>query len=483
MISRGISAAGGFLPKARLARSEVSQIHGWALPGLKGKAKGTKTVAAWDQDSITMAVEAFRNSGAATRNINQLTLASTSHPFRDRSSSAIALAALALPDTTLTADTSCNRRAGTSALLQALLNQAAGATAVLCAEKRTARPGSWAEILWGDGGAAVVVDNENPIATLVGWHSNSDDCIDFYTADGFAPYPGEDRWVKDEVVTPSVVASGKKALAAAGVGGADIHWAVLPAPLSASEKSLAKGLGLSNAQLITETIMASAGDLGSALPLYGLAVALESAQSGDRILVSSFGNGCDTLIFKVNSPLPTAGSEGSASAQLGESVPVKYGAYATSRGLIDLDFGPRGERIDKTFLSVHERDRKNITGFFGGKTSADAPSQFPKSPMALDGTLMAGKDYIDVRLADETARVVAFTIDNLTFTPEPPFQYGLVEFESGARVLMELVDIPASGIAVGDKVAMKFRIKSLDRERGYRHYFWKAAPLSKAEAQ
>ncbi|MGD9661982.1 MAG: Zn-ribbon domain-containing OB-fold protein [Porticoccaceae bacterium] len=96
---------------------------------------------------------------------------------------------------------------------------------------------------------------------------------------------------------------------------------------------------------------------------------------------------------------------------------------------------------------------------------------------------MAGKDYIDVRLADETATVVAFTIDHLTFAPEPPFQYGLVEFESGARVLMEFVDTPAAGIAVGDKVTMKFRIKSIDRERGYRHYFWKAAPVSKAEAQ
>src|SRR5690606_17105376 len=111
--SRGISTAGGFLPKTRLERSEVSQIHDWALPGLKGNAKGRKAVAPWDQDSITMAVEAFRNSGATTHNITQLTLASTSHPFKDRSSSAIALAALALPDTTLTTDTSCNRRAGT----------------------------------------------------------------------------------------------------------------------------------------------------------------------------------------------------------------------------------------------------------------------------------------------------------------------------------------------------------------------------------
>jgi hypothetical protein len=41
---------------------------------------------------------------------------------------------------------------------------------------------------------------------------------------------------------------------------------------------------------------------------------------------------------------------------------------------------------------------------------------------------------------------------------------------------MEFCDVPETGLAVGDAVQMRFRIKSQDSRRGFRTYFWKAAP-------
>jgi len=41
-----------------------------------------------------------------------------------------------------------------------------------------------------------------------------------------------------------------------------------------------------------------------------------------------------------------------------------------------------------------------------------------------------------VRLADIAATVVSVTADRLNFTPDPPFDFGLVQFDNGARVLM-----------------------------------------------
>ena len=191
----------------------------------------------------------------------------------------------------------------------------------------------------------------------------------------------------------------------------------------------------------------------------------------------------------VNSPpqrepyLFTIAPPTSASHQLNQSLAISYGAYASSRGLLDIDFGPRAERVDKIALTVHERGRRDISGFIGGKVSADGAVQFPKSPVAMDDTVMIESDYIDVRLADDIATVVSITTDHLIYTPQPPFRYGLVEFENGARVQMEFVDVSDAGVAIGDRVSMKFRIKSIDRERGYRHYFWKAAPLTTTEQQ
>ncbi len=55
---------------------------------------------------------------------------------------------------------------------------------------------------------------------------------------------------------------------------------------------------------------------------------------------------------------------------------------------------------------------------------------------------------------------------------------GLVQFDCGARVLMEIVDVGADGIDVGTSVGMTFRIKERDRLRGWDRYLWKATPAS-----
>ncbi|MDT4878613.1 hypothetical protein FQZ97_1142230 [compost metagenome] len=55
---------------------------------------------------------------------------------------------------------------------------------------------------------------------------------------------------------------------------------------------------------------------------------------------------------------------------------------------------------------------------------------------------------------------------------------GFVQFDNGARLLMETVDIGASGVDVGTPLRMVFRIKEFDKTRGYARYFWKATPIT-----
>jgi hypothetical protein len=39
--------------------------------------------------------------------------------------------------------------------------------------------------------------------------------------------------------------------------------------------------------------------------------------------------------------------------------------------------------------------------------------------------------------------------------------------------------VPDGGLAVGDGLQMRFRVKSHDHKRGFRTYFWKAAPVAR----
>jgi uncharacterized OB-fold protein len=48
---------------------------------------------------------------------------------------------------------------------------------------------------------------------------------------------------------------------------------------------------------------------------------------------------------------------------------------------------------------------------------------------------------------------------------------------------MEFTDSDAGDLVVGDAVRMRFRIKAIDRRRGFRTYFWKAAPLERPQVE
>ena len=56
---RGIIGAAGYLPHWRLQRSAITDVLG-------GAGRGTRTVASYDEDSLTMAVEAGSRNRASS---------------------------------------------------------------------------------------------------------------------------------------------------------------------------------------------------------------------------------------------------------------------------------------------------------------------------------------------------------------------------------------------------------------------------------
>src|SRR5258708_30550446 len=56
----GITAFGAYIPRRRLQRKAIADANKWFAPGLAGGAKGERAMANWDEDAVTMAVEAGR---------------------------------------------------------------------------------------------------------------------------------------------------------------------------------------------------------------------------------------------------------------------------------------------------------------------------------------------------------------------------------------------------------------------------------------
>lgn len=483
----GIIAAGGYVPRLRLQRQVVAAAHAWYAPGLGSLGKGERSMAGWDEDAVTMAVEAGRDClGDLDRGrVRRLVLASTSLPFTDRQNAGIVKEALNLADGVAAMDVAASQRAGTTALLDALyaVKGGAGETLCLASDKRHAQPASEQELVSGDAAAALLIGDADVAAEFLGGHSVSVDFVDHFRSQGQEfDYGWEARWVRDEAYAKIAPQAVKQALAKLGLTAADVDCFVMGAPMKGVNDAVAKSCGV-RPEAVVEPLAAVMGDAGAAQPLVLLAKLLEKAKPGQTILVVGFGQGCDVLGFRTTDKVGQAVKGLGVSGWLARRKPEpNYMKYLAFNNLVSLERGQRAEFDQKTALTALYRNRKTVLGLVGGKCSKTGTVQFPKSQISVAQNDWAVRTQEDYPLADRRARIVTHTADRLGYSPDPPTYYGAIEFEEGGRMTVDFVDAEPEDVAVGAAMRMMFRIKAFDEARGFVKYFWKAVPDYRAKA-
>jgi len=480
MAAAGILGFGAYVPITRLQRAAIHAANRWYASGLGGLAKGEKAVSGWDEDAVTMAVEAARDclGGSDRSAIGAVYFASTTAPFADRQNAGIVKEALNLGDTVGSLDAGGSQRAGTSALIAALRASADGGAVLHCAAERvTPTPASEREMLAGDAAAALLIGTGPVIAELVGTHSVTADFVDHFRETGeLTDYDWEARWVRDEgygrLMGDTIVA----ALEAFGVGGGSIDHFIAPVSVRGVPELLAKKIGI-RPEAIADTLGSTVGHAGAAHPTLLLASVLEKATPGQTILLSSFGQGADVLLFRTTERIgevrPRLGVSGWLARRRAEE---NYMRYLSFRRLIALDRGMRSEHDQKQSLPALWRNRKGVMALVGGRCTKTGTVQFPRGDVSVNPNDHAIRTQEDYPLAELPARIMTYTADRLTFTPDPPNCYGNIEFDGGGRLMAEFVDIDPQAIEVGAQMRMMFRIKAFDEMRHFRRYFWKAAP-------
>lgn len=479
----GILSFGAYVPRKRLQRAAIHAANRWFAPGLAGLAKGERAVGDWDEDSITMAVEAARDTltGIDRSSVGSIGLASTTLPFADRLNAGVVKEALDLPGAVAALDVTGSQRAATSALLQALRAAAAGGPAHLClaSEMRRARPASEAELVNGDGSAGLLVGTGRPVATFLGGYSVTADFVDHYRASGMDfDYGWESRWIRDEGYTGLLGGALRDGLKALQIEAAAIDRFIVPISVRGVPESLAKLAGI-RPEALANTLAAVLGDTGAAHPTMLLAAALEQARPGEKILLAGFGQGADLLLFEATEALqdlpPRRGVRGSLARRHSDE---NYMRWLFHRGLLDLERGMRAEADQKQPATTLWRNRKAVLSLTGGRCTKTGTVQFPRTDISVSPNDRAAHTQEDYPLAELPARVVTFTADNLTYSPNPPAYYGMIDFEGGGRMTAEFADVEGEAIEVGREMQMMFRIKSVDELRHFTRYFWKAAPAA-----
>jgi hydroxymethylglutaryl-CoA synthase len=475
---RGIRRFGAYLPRLRLERTAIAAATAFAVGSRSAKARGTRSCCNWDEDSLTMAVEAARDCLTGTPNsvVGALSFASTTHPFADRSNAGVVATALNLAESLHVTDVGGHQRAGVGALLTALTAATAHETLVVAADRRLAKPASEQELAYGHGAAALLVGAGSDLAAeWIGSASLQDDLVDHYrSSDARFDYVLEERWVRDEgylKIVPRAIAT---ALAAAGLAPGAVDRFILQGPARFAA-AVAKTAGL-RVESIQDDLHAACGYTGVAHPLLQLGVALETAAAGEVILLASFGQGSDAVLLRATGQSPVAGR--GAGGTLADGTDDKdYLRFLSNSGLVEIDWGLRAERDNRTAQSAAWRKHSDVTGFVGGRCTACDTVQFPRSRACVNPACRALDTQQPHPLAGTIGTVKTFTEDWLAVTRSPPHVYGNVALEGGGNVFAEFADTAAGELQVGTPVRFVFRIKDFDAVRGFHRYFWKATPV------
>lgn len=477
----GIVSYGGYIPRLRLNRMSIYQHIGWLVPATVMVAQGERSMCNWDEDSLTMAVAAARDCliGMDKEHVDALYLASTTLPFADRLNAGIVATALNLREDILTADFASTQKAGTTALVSALDAARNGKTVLVAAsDRRETRAASFYEMWFGDGAASLLLGDGDVIAEFQGAHSVSHDFVSHYRGAGHRfDYTWEERWVRDEGYAKIIPAAINGLLDKLGLTIDQVDRVVYPCFFTREHAGIARTIGAAPEQVM-DNMHDVCGETGVAHPLVLLVRALEEAQPGDRILVASFGQGCDALCFQVTEEIRDLPARVGIRGSLENRKPTdNYVKFLKFRDLIETEAGIRAEAPDQTAMTALWRKRKMILGLVGGRCTECGTPQYPRADICVNPACGAFHSQEEYEFADVPATVKSFTGDMLAVSVDPPAIYGMVQFEGGGRFMADFTDCELGDVKVSMPVRMAFRQHYVDKDRGLTSYFWKAVPV------
>jgi len=349
--SVGILAYGTHLPLQMITAEEIGRAHG--SDGSQGRQLGVKqkTVAAIDEDTITLATlagyAALQNwmngqqKSPRLADIQTLFIGSESHPYAVKPSGTVVKEALGLSDQLAMADLQFACKAGTQSLQIALSYVHSGMAKIglaIGADTAQSKPGDVLEFTAAAGAAAYLMAKDSKdthvIARCLGTLSIATDTPDFWRRPGQAYPQHAGRFSGEPGYFAHVKQAAKALMTEMKLTPADFGWCVFHTPNAKFPKTVAQQLGFSAEQLAPALVVSEVGNTYAAASLLALAAVLDQAQPNQKILVVSYGSGSgsDAFVFETTAAISTYQQRQTATLRqhIARLQPITYQEYQRS---------------------------------------------------------------------------------------------------------------------------------------------------------
>ncbi|MFH0861328.1 MAG: hydroxymethylglutaryl-CoA synthase [Candidatus Altiarchaeota archaeon] len=305
----GIVGYGAYIPRYRIKVEEIAKVWGDDAERIKsGLNVFEKSVPSYDEDTVTISVEAARNAiqyaGIKPADIGAIYVGSESHPYAVKPTATIVADAIEATPELTAADFEFACKAGTAAI-QACMGLVAGGYIkygmAIGADTSQGRPGDALEYTASAGGAAYIIGSKDVIAEIKDTYSYTTDTPDFWRREG-QEYPQHgSRFTGEPAYFKHVISCAEGIMKRNGMKPSDFDHLVLHQPNGKFPLRAAKKMGFDMKQIETSLLTPRIGNTYSGSSPLGLARVLDTAKKGDIILLTSYGSGAgsDSFIIKV----------------------------------------------------------------------------------------------------------------------------------------------------------------------------------------
>jgi len=457
----GIQRYGAYVPFFRLPLAELG-------------GQGERAAASYDENAVSMAVEAAREAvrGLDREAVDALLLASTSLPYAEKLNAATLQAALELPASVLALDLAGSTRSGLAGLLAGFDLAAAGRTVVVAAgEVVVGAPGGPRESQGGDAASAFVLGPGDGAARLIGRASATEEVLDVWRT---PEMPFARQWEErfgEEVFVPVMVDVLERALAEAGAEVKDLAKVLVDGTSRRAASAFVRAVRLAPEQ-VGDSLGGEVGRAGAAHAGLMLAHALDDAVPGDRIAVLCAADGADAAIVEVTEAITSGRPRRSVARWVSSKRSnLGYTSYLKWRGVLPFE-PPRRPDPARPAAPPMLRAERWKYAFVGSRCAACGAANLP--PQRVCVACGAVDRMTPESFADTRCKVTTYTIDRLAYSLQPPVVAAVVDFEQGGRFTCQLTDVDPEKVAIGDQLEMTFR--RLYTAEGVHNYFWKARP-------
>ncbi len=303
----GIIGYGVYIPRYRIKTEDIAAVWGEDGPKLaKGLGVYEKSVPGPDEDVATIATEAARNAVKYARidpkDIGAIYVGSESHPYAVKPTGTIVLEAIDGSHESTCADYEFACKAGTAAIqtcMGLVQSKMIKYGLAIGADTAQGRPGDALEYSAAAGGAAYIIGEDNPVATIETTVSFTTDTPDFWRREG-EDFPSHGaRFTGEPAYFRHIGSAARLLLEKTNTTIEDYDYFVFHMPNGKFPVNMGRQLGVPKEKLQESLVVRKIGNTYSGSAMIGLARILDIAEPGSKIFAVSYGSGAGSDAFVI----------------------------------------------------------------------------------------------------------------------------------------------------------------------------------------